>query len=265
MSAAKKSNQVAEELERRIRAGVYAPGEKLPTVAELAEEFQTAKNTAHTAIRTLVRKGMAVTYTSVGTLVLDWRRPRQIRRARAVYKDDEGFYFDEVAKPWVRVTPKSRVSWETVENEVADHFGIPYGSEVLVREIAIGEQVEIAPGRMQVNPKQVCSTTVPADIAREYDLGREDTGKGGVLCRLEEAFKEDGRVRFTDVTYARLPTDHEVEVLQLGGRDVVILVNLVKMTATVDGVPRVVAINNTRMDGRHWSIEHELRVTSSAK
>ncbi len=264
MSAAKKANTVAEELERRIRAGEYAPGEKLPTVAELSEQFGTAKNTAHTAIRTLVRKGMAVTYSSVGTLVLDWRRPRQIRRARAVYKDDEGFYFDEVAKPWVRVTPKSRVTWEPVEDEIADHLGIPYGSEVLIREVAIGERVEIAPGRTQVNPKQVCSTTVPADIAREHDLGRDDTGPGGILCRLEEVYGK-GKLRFTDVTYARLPSEREVEILQLGGRDVVILVNLVKVTAPVDGSQRVVAINNTRMDGRHWSIEHELRYTSSAK
>jgi GntR family transcriptional regulator len=256
-----KATDIAQELERRIRSGDYAPGERLPTVAAIAEEFATAHNTAHAAIRTLARKGMVTSVRSYGTVVQDWRRPRQIRRARAVHKDEHGFYFDQVAKTWVRATPKSRVTWEPVSDEIADLLGIEYDAEVLIREMVTGEQVQVSPGRTQVNPKQICSTTVPADIAREHDLGRENTGTGGVLFRLEEAYD---RLSFSDTTFTRLTTKREAELLQLGGEDIWLLVSVTKVTANVGGQSRVVAVNNVRMDGRAWAIEHNLRTTASA-
>lgn len=262
MSGTWKAAGIAKELEQRIRAGTYVPGERLPSVAEIADEFGVARNTANSAVKMLAREKFVISDGSRGTLVLDWRTPRQVRRQRAVYEDDFGFYFDPVAKDWVRATPKSRVTWEKVSDEIADILEIPYGADVLIREMVTGQEVEIGPGRKQVNPKQVCSTTVPADIAREHDLGREETGPGGVLFRLRDAY---GRLKFTDTLFARMATPREAELLQLGGAEIPLLVSVTKVIAKVDGRDRVVAANNIRMDGRSMAIEHNLRSGTPAK
>lgn len=256
MSKSVKASDVAADLERRIRAGEFAAHERLPTVAALAVEYATAQNTAHTAVKALARKGLVTSVRSYGTVVRDWRRPRQVRRRRAVYRDEQGFYFDPLAKDW-KATGPSRIAWEPAEDYVAELLGIDIGDEVLVRERVSGDEVELSPGRRHITPQQVCSTTVPADIARQLGLDAEDTGPGGVLCRVEEAF---GPVSFDDVTYVRFPTKAEVEQLQLGG-DTPILGIAVTL---VDTSGRVVACNDYRMDGRRWMISHPLKRTRSA-
>jgi DNA-binding GntR family transcriptional regulator len=258
MSNPVRAADVARALEQRIRKNEFEPHERLPSIAALAEEYAIAQNTAHTAIKILARKGLVTSVRSYGTVVRDWRRPRQVRRSRAVYRDDRGFFFDQAAQDWVPATPASRIAWEPAGDYIAELLGIEPGSEVLIRERVTGDEVELAPGRRHITPQQVCSTTVPADIAREHNLGRPNTGAGGVLCRLEEAY---GPLTFRDVAYARFPSEQEIDLLQLGGVDTPILGIAVVATAS-DG--RVVVVNDVRMDGRRWMVEHPLKRSASA-
>lgn len=262
MSRYTRTNEIADDLERRIRQDEFEPHTNLPSLATLGSEYKASEGTIVGAIKVLARKGFVTSVRAYGTVVLDWRRPRQTRRCRKVYKDDRGFYFDEVAKSWQPIDPASRVTWESADGYIADLLGIEYGSEVLIRERAIGEPVEIAPGRRHITPQQVCSTTVPGDIAREHDLGRENTGQGGVLFRLEEIY---GDLEFKDVSYARMPTAREVEVLQLGSGDTPVLGLATVVTAKVNGESRVVVVNDVRMDGRRWFSEHPLKKPTTRK
>lgn len=260
MSKPTRAVDIAAALEGRIRSGEFPPNTTIPKIADLAETYGSAENTVASAVRILARKGLVTSVRAYGTVVLDWRRPRQIRRSRAVYRDERGYYFDEIAKTWEPVKSASDVIWEPAQDYMADLLGVEYGSEVLIRRRAIGEPVELSPGRVIVNAQQVCDTTVPADIAREHDLGRADTGPGGVLCRLEEIY---GEMEFRDVSYARMPTKAEVEILKLGGGDTPVLGLAVVGYDKSTG--QVLVVNDVRMDGRRWFSEHPLDRADNAR
>lgn len=245
--------EIAADLERRIYADEFPVSEKLPATRTLGKQYVAAEGTIAAAVRVLVRKGLVTPVRSYGTVVRDWRRPRQVRRQRGVYRDSAGFYFDHTAQAWAPTAHASRVSWEPATDYVAELLGIDPGQEVLIRERVVGEETELAPGRKHVSPQQICSTTVPADIAREHDLGRADTGPGGVLVRLAEAL---GGLDFEDVTYSRFATKHEIQSLNLGGGEVPVLGIA---TTGIDPAGRVVVVNDVRMDGRRWMIGHRLQ------
>ncbi len=260
MGRSTKIGDIAADLERRIRSDEFPANSHLPSTGALGEHYDAADGTITAAVKILARKGLVTPVRSYGTVVLDWRRPRQVRRKRAVYKDDVGYYFDQIAKGW-RPPPgaKSVVTWEPASDHLAELLNIPAGSEVLIRERVVGDEVDMGPGRKHINVQQVVSTVVPADIARPLDLGREDTGQGGVLARLEEAY---GQCHFEDVCYSRFPTKAEAATLQLGSGDAPILGIAVVMS---DDNGRVVAVNDCRLDGRRWMVGHSLKRSTSAR
>src|SRR5690349_12485946 len=64
--------QIAEELRRRIEAGVLPPGAKLPTELELRDEFNGAsRNTVRDAMRSLTSRGLVITRPGQGTYVVE--------------------------------------------------------------------------------------------------------------------------------------------------------------------------------------------------
>ena len=258
MSEKTRSAEVAADLERRIRDDEWRPHERLPTLAALTEEYSASASTVTTALKSLARKGLITLVRSYGTVVLDWRRPRQVRRKRAVYHDERGYYFDHIAKNW-QATGPSVITWEPASDHLAELLAIPTGSEVLVRERTVGDEVDLGPGKTHINVQQISSTVVPGDIARELDLGRKDTGADGVLGRLEEAH---GSLHFEDVTYARFPTKTEAAALQLGSGEAPILGIAVVIS---DGSGRVLAVNDYRLDGRKWMVGHSLKRSTSAR
>jgi GntR family transcriptional regulator len=64
--------QVADDLRRRITAGEYAPGQRLPSAEDLHEIYDVAPNTARKALLLLREEGLAVMTHGRGTFV---RRP----------------------------------------------------------------------------------------------------------------------------------------------------------------------------------------------
>jgi len=61
--------QIAETLRRSIALGQARPGERLPTVRELAARAQVNRNTAARAVRQLEREGLVRTRAGGGTYV----------------------------------------------------------------------------------------------------------------------------------------------------------------------------------------------------
>lgn len=61
--------QVADALRAGIRDGVYAPGDRLPTVAELAEQYGVAKMTVQRALTDLRAEELIVSWQGRGTFV----------------------------------------------------------------------------------------------------------------------------------------------------------------------------------------------------
>ncbi|WP_448664039.1 FadR/GntR family transcriptional regulator [Sphingomonas sp. CJ20] len=64
-------DQVARALGGEILAGVYPPGAKLPSEAEMLARFGVSRTVLREAFKTLTAKGLIVSRTRVGTTVLD--------------------------------------------------------------------------------------------------------------------------------------------------------------------------------------------------
>ena len=61
------SRQVEDDLRRRCAAGEWKPGERLPAVAALAEQYGVARNTVTKALRRLADDGLVEIVPSWGT------------------------------------------------------------------------------------------------------------------------------------------------------------------------------------------------------
>jgi GntR family transcriptional regulator len=63
--------QIAAEIDRRINAGVYPAGSKLPGILALCAEFSVAQVTARKALADLRERGRIRTESGIGSLVVD--------------------------------------------------------------------------------------------------------------------------------------------------------------------------------------------------
>ncbi|MBF9135038.1 winged helix-turn-helix transcriptional regulator [Plantactinospora sp. S1510] len=63
--------RVIEAITEQIRAGELAPGEKLPTYAQLADHFGISVTTAQNALRILRERGLVEGHQGKGTFVAE--------------------------------------------------------------------------------------------------------------------------------------------------------------------------------------------------
>lgn len=61
--------RVVDSITAQIRAGELAPGDKLPTYAQLADRFKISVTTAQTALRILRERGLVEGHQGKGTYV----------------------------------------------------------------------------------------------------------------------------------------------------------------------------------------------------
>ncbi|MEU7566733.1 winged helix-turn-helix domain-containing protein [Streptomyces fradiae] len=69
--------RVADELERRIRAGEIPPGGRLENERELADVFGVSPGTVRRAVRELRERGLVGTLPSKGSYVVDVLPPAE--------------------------------------------------------------------------------------------------------------------------------------------------------------------------------------------
>ncbi|MFH9820640.1 GntR family transcriptional regulator [Streptomyces sp. NPDC017230] len=63
--------QIAEEIVRRIEAGTYPPGSRVPSTLEIAQEFDVVNATAAKAMRHVREQGWTRGEVGLGTFVAD--------------------------------------------------------------------------------------------------------------------------------------------------------------------------------------------------
>lgn len=61
--------QIMEQIRHAVSVGIYAPGDHLPTIRELALQLRVNPNTVAKAIRELEREGLLVTRVGKGSFV----------------------------------------------------------------------------------------------------------------------------------------------------------------------------------------------------
>ncbi|MFI6160415.1 GntR family transcriptional regulator [Micromonospora haikouensis] len=65
------SRQIADDLTARIRSGEYTPGEKLPTLRELADLYSVSVSTIQRALELTRERGLTIGRPGAGIYVAD--------------------------------------------------------------------------------------------------------------------------------------------------------------------------------------------------
>jgi GntR family transcriptional regulator len=236
--------QVADDLRRRIARGEFVIGYPLPTQVELAAEYGTSKETAAAAVRSLEAEGLVHAVRRRGTIVLPSPDRRRRLRRKRVGVDERGYFFDEVAQQWAPVT-RPRQWWGLAPTDVAQALEVAPGTEVLVRDRAVGL---LSTGHAE----QLVTSYLPADVARDARVEETERGSGGVYERLEAAGY--GPLEWRETVSSRMPLPVEGRLLAMSLR--VPLLRVVRTARTPGG--RVVEVNDCRMSSSSYEVSYPL-------
>lgn len=246
--------RVASEMRARIEAGEFARDKPLPPVTDIAVQYEVSKQTAHNAIKALVSEGLLRSVYRQGTYIRERPREQIVIRDRVVYRDELGYYFDRNAKDWRAVERPTR-GLGVPPNHVADLLGVPQGTEVLVRDRAMGP-----PGSDR--PLQLATSYIPLRLTADIPaLGSENTGPGGIYDRLEEHYGT--ALEWRETISARVPTDEEQRRLALPPTVPVLVVTREALIHKA-GQTVVAEVNETRMTAEQFAVAYSVRRDRSA-
>lgn len=245
--------EIAADLRQQISEGRYLPGDKLPMLTELQEQYGAGYQTVRSAITLLEQEGLVVAVRRRGTIVRERPEKRRITRSRQVFRDEIGYFFDQTAQTWAALEAPT-IRWGVVPVDLAGLMGLDTGAEVLIRDRVMGDPETR-------KPKQLATSYLPADIARGTQLAEADTGPGGIYDRLEEMGHRP--LRWSEGVSARMPSPEEAEALNLPADVGVPLLRVVRVTTSPDG--RVVELNDTRMSAEEFEIGYSIRRHASAR
>lgn len=131
--------QLMEELETSIRNGVYKPGDKIMTEAEMAREYGVSLITVRKAVGSLMEKGLVVRKQGKGTFVTKPKYSRNMKKLQSFTEMCEQMG----VKPGARVLENRLIA---ADKKVADRLGIDPGSNVVYisrLRLADGEPVQV--------------------------------------------------------------------------------------------------------------------------
>lgn len=215
--------QIGAAIEAAIRAGQHAPGERLPTEAELSGRFRVNRHTIRRAMEELETRGIVRVEQGRGSFVAE----------------------DVLDYP---LGPRTRFS-EIIRAQNRDPGGMVLRIAEIPAEARIAELLEIRPGRLVIlaervtmadgRPVAIGSHHFPANrFPRIAALLREDPS---ITRALAECGVPDYRRRVTRIT-ARMPNAEEAEALQQSRSRPI----LVSEAVNVDAEGRPVDATNTR-------------------
>ena len=194
--------QIAASLRQRLRAGEWPPGERLPSIPALANEYGVAKQTVQRTIDQLRVEGLLITRPGSGTYARGTRR-RLNRLARGRYGHRRGYHADLAARYRQQLT---EVGHAPAPPEVADAFGVPDGSPLVVRRhiVFTDDRQPAEIGASWLRPADADGTSLVENAAFGRPLYQE----------VEEV---TGRryASATDHLSARLASREEAELLQI--------------------------------------------------
>lgn len=204
--------RIAEELRRRIEAGILTPGIPFPSDSQLQDEFGVARNTVRQALDVLRSEGRIYTIKGRGSYV----RPRlEVKRvASSRYRVDVESTAD---RPQTSVTHDYGISWghhnpdvviteEAASPDVADLFAVPAGTPLVRRDLTF---------RVDGWPTHMSTSYYLADmVAGTWVAGPEsEPAPGGAIGHLASLGVRVTRV--VEEVSSRMPTGRESEVLRM--------------------------------------------------
>ena len=116
--------QLMEELETSIRNGIYKPGDKIMTEAEMAKEYGVSLITVRKAVGSLMEKGLVVRKQGKGTFVTKPKYSRNMKKLQSFTEMCEQMG----VKPGAQVLENRLIM---ADKKVAGRLGIEPGSNVV--------------------------------------------------------------------------------------------------------------------------------------
>ena len=212
-----KYQEVADQLRRRIAAGVYPPGAPLPAEPALMAEFSVSRGTVREAIGQLRNEGLVITEQGRGSHV----RPNlPVRRRGSLrYREDlDAALAGTPAEPSTSFTRDQGIAWDAYELEktysqvpadavLADLLGLPEGRQLLRRRFVF---------RSHGHVQQMSTTYMPLAMVRGTPIMDPDREPwpGGTLAQLLSIGVRVTGVR--EVVRGRVATRDEADVLGVG-------------------------------------------------
>lgn len=204
------SERIADELRQAISAGQLAPGAKLPSERELAEQYGTARNTVRQAVRILSESGLVTAEHGKGVFV---------RAAANLIRLGSDRY-----SPRHRETGLSPFLIECAKQGKAGRFEVLSVERVtppedVARRLDLATDSDSALRRENVfwantDPVQRVTTWIPWIIAEGTTLLDDEVGHAyGIHGVLEE--RGHTMTRLDDEISARMPTPDERDRLRL--------------------------------------------------
>jgi GntR family transcriptional regulator len=203
--------QVAAAIRQQIQDGTLAPDAQVPTEGELAQLYETSRNTVRLALNVLRAEGLLTSIQGRGTFV---RRAPAMRYYAALTgsrrKRLESDRLRDTFAQQVEAQGKTPRQVSTVEVvradvEIASHLGQEVGAEVAVRRrvmYADGEPVQLGDSYYPLTLVADSKIMNPADIPEGTDQVLEDLGHSPTLYQDE-------------ITW-RMPTADEATQLHIG-------------------------------------------------
>ena len=219
-------HQIADDLRARVQDGRYLPGSRLPSEAELVEEFGVTRITVRRGLAVLQHEGLTETVRGKGVFVP--RQPpmlalRTSRFSRAARRAGKGALAAEAEA--------LGLSWRSEQIETVTVDLPPAIAEVLGEDRAVVKR-----RRMWVDgmPTQLADSYVPVSIDQVIGWSAGAQAPGGIYGLLEQHGHEIAR--FREELAARRASPEEAVALHITpGAPVVVLVRF-----AMDGSGRVV-------------------------
>lgn len=233
--------RVADNLRARIESGLLRPGDKLPSVSALVNEFDVVGTTVQKAIRTLKAAGLVESRPGKGLYVRT--RKRKISRSAD---------YISPLRPGEKLPHSKTDRLEVVEvvpsDEIAELLGLEPGVATVRRSRVMLDEED------DETPIETAASYFPLEIARGTELAAPAKLKGATPTVLARLGLPPRYCR--EWIEARMPTAAETEILRLPpGTPVIRLLRVV----FTDG-DRPVEVLDMSLGADTFTMEYELRV-----
>lgn len=247
-------HRIVDDLRSAIVAGRLAPGDRLSSEWELAEQYQTSRPTVRRAVAVLKAEGLVITEQGRGAFVRPKPEVRLVvtganyRRHRS--EGLPGFnaqVIEQAQRPEQRLLEVAAID---APAEVAARLDVDEQALVIVRRRLF---------LVEDQPVALCDSYYPAAMAQGTAIAEPRRIRGGALAVIEDP---QGPIRRTaarsvDELTSRMPTRREIDQLLLSPG--VPVVRVLRTIYDTEGAPLEVQDSVAAADCHEFRYEVEMR------
>ncbi len=247
-------HRIVDDLRSAILAGRLAPGDRLSSEWELAQEYQTSRPTVRRAVAVLKAQGLVITEQGRGAFV----RPKpdvrllvtgaNYRRHRSAGLP--GFnaqVIEQGKRPEQHLLEVATIS---ASREVATRLDVDDHTPVIVRRrlFLVDDQ-----------PVALCDSYYPTTMAEGTAIAEPRRVRGGALAVIEDPTGPIGRTaaRSLDELTSRMPTQREIDQLRLSPG--VPVIRVLRTIYDIEGAPLEVQDSVAAADCHEFRYEVQMR------